>query len=218
MQTHAVWNDFLSCEKTLATQNRDYREWHKGRKKFAVWTIEIRNARVWSRFDAANNCLEKWLFAPYQRQAHITLLVCGFLTHSPQLDDDYGIQSLQRHLQNLQQARIAPFEIQIGGLNSFAAAPFLEVFDVRGGLGQIREVLGSSRCEIRARRYVPHLTIGLYAGAYPVGQVAEKISEFPEKSRMTCWVDNITLSTYSAFEIAGPLFSEYKVQLQRPGT
>jgi 2'-5' RNA ligase len=218
MQTHAVWNDFLSCEKTLATQNRDYREWHKGRGKFAVWTIEIRNTRVWSRFDAAMDCLEKFLFVPYQRQPHITLLVCGFLTRNPCFDDDYGSQSLQRHVQNLQQARITPFEIQIGGLNSFAAAPFLEVFDVRGGLGQIREVLGSSHCEIRTRPYVPHLTIGLYAGAYPVGQVAEKISEFPENSWMTCLVDSITLSTYSAFEIAGPLFSEYIVQFQRPGT
>ncbi|MFO7862207.1 MAG: 2'-5' RNA ligase family protein [Desulfosalsimonas sp.] len=217
IQTSAVLNEFLSYETTLATKNRDYRQWHKGREKFAVWTVGICNAQVQSRFDAARAWMDPFLFSPYCRQPHVTLLVCGFLTHSPRFSDDYSSQSFRHHLQDLWQARIQPFEICIGGMNSFAAAPFLEVFDTQGGLAQIRRILTNSFCEDRTRAYVPHLTIGLYAGAFNTRDVAEKMAAFQTKDRISCLVDKITLSTYSSFEIAGPLSAEQEIHLKTAG-
>ncbi|MBA2882514.1 2'-5' RNA ligase [Desulfosalsimonas propionicica] len=217
IQTRSVWNEFLSYKTTLATKNRDYSQWHKGREKFAVWTVGIGNEQVRSRFDAAKAWMEPFLFSPYYRQPHVTLLVCGFLTHKPRFSDDYSSQSLHRHLQDLWQPRIEPFEICIGGMNSFAAAPFLEVFDTQGGLAKIRRILTNSFCEDRTRAYVPHLTIGLYAGAFNTRDVAEKMAAFQTKDRISCLVDKITLSTYWPLEIAGPLSAQQEIQLKTAG-
>ncbi|MBS0014284.1 MAG: 2'-5' RNA ligase family protein [Desulfobacterales bacterium] len=217
IQTREVRNEFLSYKTTLATKKRDYSHWHKGREKFAVWTADICNAQIQSRFDAARAWMDRFLFSPYRRQPHVSLLVCGFLTHSPRFSDDYSSQSLRRHLRDLWQARIEPFEICINGINSFAAAPFLEVFDSQGGLDQIRRILTNSFCEERTRPYIPHLTIGLYAGAFNTRDVAEKMAAFQTKGRISCLVDKITLSTYWPLEIAGPLSAQQEIQLKTAG-
>lgn len=206
-----VWTEFLSLDKTLATENRDYGFWHRGRKRFAAWGIDIRNPAVEFRFDKARACMAEFLFEPYLRQPHITLLVCGFLRKTEEFIDDYGSEKLRSHIQDLHQAQIKPFEINIGGLNSFAAAPFLEVIDIEGGLERIRKILGASDYETGPREYVPHLTTGLYAGAFHTKQVAEKISELRRCPLIPHTVDRIKLLTYSAFELAGPLSWEFEI-------
>jgi 2'-5' RNA ligase len=208
-----VWNEFLSSGRTLRSEERDYKEWHKGRREYAAWMIDIQSEPVRSRFDAAREHLAEFLLEPYRRQAHVTLFVCGFLVEVPRFDDDYAIEERKYHLRALREAEIAPFEIKVGGINSFAATPFLEVFDVGGGIKRVREVLSSTRCEIRAGEYVPHLTLGLYSGEFEVAGVAERISSFGAVSPITYLVDEISLTTYSAFEIAGPLAAAYGVDL-----
>lgn len=208
-----VWNEFLSSGRTLRSEERDYKEWHKGRRKYAAWMIDIQSGPVRSRFDVAREHLAEFLLEPYQRQAHMTLFVCGFLVEIPRFDDDYTVEEWNCHLRALREAEIASFEIKVGGINSFAATPFLEVFDVEGGIKRVREVLSSTRCEIRAVEYVPHLTLGLYSDEFEVAGVAERISSFGTASPITYLVDEISLRTYSAFEIAGPLAAAYGVDL-----
>lgn len=208
-----VWNEFLSSRRALRTEKRDYKDWHKGRAEYAVWTIGIQNESVRSRFDAAREHLAEFLLEPYRRQAHVTLFVCGFLVEIARFDDDYAFGELEHHLRALQETEIAPFEIKIGGINSFAATPFLEVFDVGGGIRRVRDVLSNTRSEIREEEYIPHLTLGLYSEHFETADVAERISSFDTASPIMCWVDEISLATYSASEIAGPLSVEHKVHL-----
>lgn len=125
-----VWNEFLSSGRTLCSEERDYKEWHKGRREYAAWMIDIQSEPVRSRFDAAREHLAEFLLEPYRRQAHVTLFVCGFLVEVPRFDDDYAVEERNYHLRALREAEIAPFEIKVGGINSFAATPFLEVSDV----------------------------------------------------------------------------------------
>ncbi|MFO7985629.1 MAG: hypothetical protein R6U38_07160 [Desulfatiglandaceae bacterium] len=63
-------------------------------------------------------------------------------------------------MQDLTDARIPPFDLDIRGINSFATAPFLEVSDPGGGIQRIRNLLFSTHSEIRMETYVPHLTQG----------------------------------------------------------
>ena len=211
--TQIVWRQFQGFKETLPTKNRDYQGWHRGRKKYAAWTIDIQDPPVQSRFDAARAHLSDFLLKPYFRQAHVTLFVCGFLADVERFDDDFSTDGLKRQLQALKEARLAPFEIEIGGIDSFATAPFLEVFDVTGGIEKIRNVLSSTHAEIREAAYVPHVTLGLYKDRFARKMVAERVSVLSPESRIIYWVDEIHLMTYSALEIAGPLKRHRTIQL-----
>ncbi len=208
-----VWSEFLGSKRTLCTEKRDYEKWHKGRLHYAVWTIGIPGGSVRSRFNQAKRHLAGFLLGPYRRQPHVTLFVCGFLAKVERFDDDYTVEGLTGHLRELEKAKIEPFEIGIGGINSFAAAPFLEVFDVDGGIHRIRHVLSSTHSEIRGTEYLPHLTLGLYSNPFETAVVAERISSFGAAPPLTHLVDKISLSAYSASEIAGPLAARYEVVL-----
>jgi 2'-5' RNA ligase len=208
-----VWKEFLGLDKTLATEDKDYSCWHRGRKNFAVWAIDIRNSEVEARFKKARECMAEFLYEPYLRQPHITLLVCGFLRKTAEFSDDYSSDRQSIHIQNLKQAKIKPFKIGIGGLNSFAAAPFLEVADVEGGLEKIRRILKASDREPSSWEYVPHLTTGLYAGAFNTNQVAQKTADLRQSPLIYHIVYKIRLLTYSSFTIAGPLTKQSEVNL-----
>ena len=210
-----VWGEFLSLRRTLHTEKRDYAEWHRGRNEYAVWMICIQSQSVQSRFDAARLHLAEFLLEPYRRQAHVTLFVCGFPAEIKRLRDDYTVEESERCIRALKKAKPAPFEIKIGGINSFAAVPFLEVFDISGGIGRIRNVLSGTRYEIGNGEYMPHLTLGLYSGRFDTKMVAKKMSSFCHDSLITYFVDQISLTTYSARRIAGPLAVKHVIDLEQ---
>lgn len=208
-----MWDKFLRIGRTIPTEKRAYEKWHKGRRDYAVWTIGIENQSVQSRFDAAKTHLAAFLLKPYQRQAHVTLFVCGFLAAVKRFNDDYAVEESKCHLQTLREAKPIPFEIEVGGINSFATAPFLEVFDVSGGLKRTREVLLGTRSEISRGEYIPHITLGLYSGAFETKMVVDKMSSFGLGSPLAYVVNEICLTTYSAQMIAGPLSVRHVVRL-----
>lgn len=208
-----VWTTFQRLGQTLHTENRDYAEWHRGREEYAAWAIGIQSQSVQSRFDAARAHIAAFLLAPYRRQPHVTLFVCGFLAEIERYYDDYTIRELEDCLQALEKAKPEPFQIKIGGINSFASAPFLEVLDVSGGIEKIHDILSGTRSEIREGEYIPHLTLGLYSSNFETKRVAEKMSLFNNDSPITHFVDEISLITYSAQKLAGPLTAKYVVEL-----
>jgi len=210
---HRVWRAFLGLEKTLPVERRDYGEWHRGRKKYAVWTIGIEDRAVRSRFNAARAHLSDFLFQPYRRQVHVSVFVCGFLVKHGRLDDDYPVWKLRQHVRSLQRDLPASFDIEIGGVNSFATTPFLEVFDITGGIQKIRGKLARSHNEIRMSPFVPHLTLGLYASDFEPAVVAGSMNSLPTGPRITYHVEVLSLSTYVAWEIAGPLTQVHAVPL-----
>jgi 2'-5' RNA ligase len=153
------------------------------------------------------------LLEPYQRQPHITLFVCGFLVDAPQYKDDFTQAQLGTQIQALETTRMRPFEIEIGGLNSFASAPFLEVHDPQGGIARLREILVSGAREFRTTPYRPHLTVGLYAGAFASEEVVARLAKFPVEP-IRWKVEEITLATYQADEFAGSLSYQYNLALR----
>jgi len=208
-----VWNTFQNSARTRRAAKRDYGRWHKGRAEYAAWTIDIQSELVQSRFDVARSHLAGFLLEPYRRQPHVTVFVCGFPGETEQFNDDYTFRRLDRHLQELREAEVAPFEIMIGGINSFTSAPFLEVVDATGGIKRVRAVLSRTHSEVGMGAYVPHVTLGLYADHYETTVVTEKISSFGDVLPIAQSVDQIQLTTYSALEIAGPLAVKYRVNL-----
>ena len=204
------------AQTTLPAEIRDFPEWHHGRETYAVWILALEEATIRDKFEAAREHLSAYLLEPYRRQPHITLFVCGFLVDAPQYDDDFSYEQLRRQMQALEGTNFPAFEIEIGGLNSFASAPFLEVNDPEGGIVRLREILLRSAREFRTAPYRPHLTVGLYAGAFPSEEVATRMAKFPvEPIRRR--VEEITLATYQANEFAGSLSYQYILAF-KPGS
>lgn len=197
---------------TIPAEKRDFPEWHCGRDTYAVWVLQMEDEAIYKKFAAAREHLNGYLLEPYHRQPHITLFVCGFLVDRPQYNDDFTRAQVQSQIKALENAEIQPFEIEIGGLNSFASAPFLEVSDPNGGIARLRGVLSRGAREFRTAPYTPHLTVGLYAGAFPSREVAGRMAEFLQNP--TRWtVQQIRLATYKASDIGGMLTYDNTVTL-----
>ncbi len=197
---------------TIPAEIRDFPEWHHGRETYSVWILPLENEAIQGKFEAARQHLNGYLLEPYQRQPHITLFVCGFLVDAPQYEDDFTQAQLGSQIQVLGNTRMRPFEIEIGGLNSFASAPFLEVHDPQGGITRLREILANGAREFRSAPYRPHLTVGLYAGAFASEEVARRLAEFPVEP-IRWKVECIAFASYRAQEIAGRLAYRHEVGL-----
>lgn len=199
-----------SVQTTIPAENRDFPEWRRGRETYSVWVLLLENEAIQARFEAARDHLNGHLLRPYYRQPHITLFVCGFLVEKLQYNDDFTPMQLLSQVRALEEASLASFKIEIGGLNSFASAPFLEVSDSQGGIARLREILSRGAREFRTAPYFPHLTVGLYAGRYPSGRLAERMNSFAANP-IQLVIHRITFATYQAQEVAGLLTSQYEI-------
>jgi 2'-5' RNA ligase len=201
-------------KQTIPTVIRDFPEWHRGRKEFTLWMIELEHDVVRQKVEAARRHLSGFLLASYQRQPHVTLFVCGFLADNRRFDDDYSTGQFDAHYRLLKDSMLRPFSIKIGVLNSFASAPFFHVYDAEGGIELIRTLLATTATEVERERFVPHVTVGLYSGAFKSGVVLDRINTFSDEP-VTLSVNRITFAAYESSKIAGPLL--YRQQLELAG-
>jgi len=193
---------FLKARSTLQNVRRDFPEWHLGRPAYALWALDVDTPAVSQAVAVAARHLDGLLLDGYHRQAHITLALGGFPTPTPTHPDDYGPADFEAHFEALQALGLAPFEIDIGGLASFTSAPFLHVSDPDGGIGRLHQALGGERPE---GRYIPHVTVGLYSGAWPTAEVLPRLHTLAALPPVRCRIERVSLMRYAATEIGGPL-------------
>ena len=193
---------------------RDYPEWHRGRQRYAVWSLAVECPRIHARIARARTHLGAWLHDDYRRQAHITLFVCGFPAESAQFDDDFPQERLDTQCAALHALAGGPFELQIGGLESFASAPFLNVGDPEGRLATLRAALAARSAEVRQAPYLAHLTVGLYAQAVARADLQARLAAFTDREPLTLSVRELHYSSYAAAELCGPLRSERRLVLR----
>ena len=199
-------------QETIPAVKRDYVEWHRSRPKYGLWLIELVTEELFQKVDAARVHLSDFLLTPYYRQPHISIYICGFLAKTVSFDDDYSIELFHIQAELLKNAGIEPFVIEVGGLNSFASAPFLEVQDLEDGMARVRAVLSTTAKEIGRNSFTPHVTVGLYSQAFQSRVVAEKILTF-QSNPVRLTINVLTFATYEAREIAGALTREHCVAL-----
>ncbi|MCK6395190.1 2'-5' RNA ligase family protein [Zoogloea sp.] len=199
---HPSREAFLQAGHTLPNVRRDFPEWHLGRPHYALWALDVETPAVAAAVARAAMHLDGLLLDGYNRQAHITLALCGFPTATPRHPDDYGPARFDAHCQALQALALKPFEIDIGALASFTSAPFLQVDDPDGGIARLHQALGGDH---PGGRYLPHTTVGLYAGNWPTDQVQQRLDALPDLPPQRCRVERVSLMHYTATEIGGPL-------------
>lgn len=194
---------FAAAGTTLQNLRRDFPEWHLGRPRYALWALDVDLPPVRSALADAGTALAGLLLDDYRRQAHITLALCGFPTAAPCHPDDYGPAQLEQQIAALHAQAGAPFEVEIGGLGSFTSAPFLAARDVDGSIGRLRQALCGTRPE-PGGPYTPHVTVGLYDGAWPTAQVRARLGHVSPVA-LRCPITRVSLMSYAAPEIGGEL-------------
>lgn len=196
---------FTRRSHTIKNINRDFREWHMGRPRYAIWAIDVDTPEVRQQMLAAEQHLAGLLLENYARKPHITLCVCGFLSNKVEQADDFGANLLEAQLANLSQLNLTPFEIEIDTLASFSTAPFLHVKDASNSIAAINASLNLGMPYNQHDQYIPHITVGLYADAWPSNQVSIRLESFTVKNAIHCSVSQISLMSYNPAEIGGAL-------------
>lgn len=201
MKSHSDTSEAL----TLRNERRDFPEWHLGRPAYVLWALEFDTAVLMPHMDAAQRALAPWLLEGYCRQPHITLSLCGFPSAAPVHADDFGPDLLHAQVQALQRAQPAVFEIEVGALDTFSSVPYLTVHEHGAQLAALRACLVKADFQGVADSYVPHVTVGLYADAWPLAVVQTQLDGCVLPAPVRVPVTGVSLLSYAAAEIGGPL-------------
>lgn len=209
-----VWHHFLHSSTTLPTTRREYPEWHRGRGRFCVWGLLPESRALDERVQTLRAQLADYLLLPYDRQPHITLQACGFWQAETAAEDDYPAAQFAQHRRALEALALPRFTLQVGALNSFTSALYLEVQTAQPQLARIRQCLPGFFETIRTVPFVPHVTLGVYRQAWDCRQLAAVLEALPPQPLLTLEVSAIQLLSYDARDIGSPLRVEAAIALR----
>lgn len=176
-----------------------------------IWAALVDTDGVAEAVASARTHWAEVLLPRYARQPHVTLGYGGpvpFPGASP-ADPAYSPERLAEDRATLNRLRMPPFDVRIGGWDTFPMVPYLKAEAPE--LRQIATSLG----EGKLRPYVPHVTLGHYAVEVPLSEVRAMASSWswPEVSLR---VNRLSLLRYDASDIAGPLTEVDCVKLGPP--
>ena len=195
----------MSFDFTIPSEHRDFVEWHRGRRHYAVWALDLDLPEINSVVEGSQCALQDLLLPGYRRQAHVTLGLCGFPCTESRAADDYSLAAWREQLERLGGTSIASFSLEISAPHSFASAPYLTVRDTDGGLAALRRCL-HPQTALADDDYVPHLTLGLYRSAWPAAKVWQRLAQLDVKPR-ELELSRVHLMFYESRVIGGPLSS-----------
>lgn len=190
---------------TQPSEQRDFIDWRRGRAYFSVWAIDLCLPEIELAAQALREaCAGVWL-PEYVRQPHLTLHVCGFPSSVARLGDDFAEVALCAQLAALREAKLGPFGIRIGHPDSFRSAAYLSVDDPDGVIERLRALFGVEIACHAADRFRPHVTIGLYGGAFPLGDVVARLQAAWRRQPIEVTVTKLCWMRYQAPVIGGAL-------------
>ncbi len=207
-----TWQSFVQQQYTYAAEKREYPEWHKNRPRYYLWAIDSDTVLVNKRLQKYHSLFKDLILHPYERQAHITFAISGFLSEHIIHDDDITQAAITKQQATLHALKLAPFIVSIGGINSFSSAPFLEVMDPSKSLEIIRHTVIDDRQDFRNTHYIPHVTLGIYNANHAVASIAAMIKDLKEEP-IELTVSHIGLYSYDARDIGSRLRKECIIAL-----
>ena len=199
-----IRENFFANPYTVKNVQQDFKGWRQGRLRYAFWAIDVDVSSVRDQVFIANSHLEEFMLPQYRRQPHITLGISGFLSDTALYADDYAAESFEADLVALRSLQLKPFRVEIGNLASFGSAPFLCVRDDDNHLNRLHRCLHRIGNDA-AFKYVPHVTVGLYAEAWSTALVGRFLDVFSQHHVTHHLVNRISLMSYMAAEIGGEL-------------
>lgn len=200
---------FLSAANTIPHSRRDFAEWHNGISHYGFWAALVEAADWLELVEAARLHVRQFIHPGYQRAPHITVAACGLLS-----EEHFGSRLKGLQADALAGAEISPFCLTANGLDSFTSAPYITVEDPAGALGRIRLILnGISKEDNPPARYRPHITLGLYQGAFQTRAVADHLKAFRPPPVKPLRVTELAFCSYETSRIQGPFVVLERVAL-----
>lgn len=217
-----VWRRFVAAGRTLGPTPGERERWHAGRSRYAVWLARVTGSEFLARTRLAQQQLEQWILPIAGEQLHLTIFVCGFPTAGGTMNDDVEPEALITQANHLAAAAFAPLELQIGPVNSFTSAAFLEVQDPLAGLERIRAALGSAlehhgKREVRFSHYIPHITVGMYRLDYAITPIVEALAPLRALPPLRLRLEALELVDYETDRWDAPLRTLRRVPLVARG-
>lgn len=187
--------------------------WHRGRMRYAVWLLPVKDETVLRHWRAAQNRLSPWLWPDYQRQAHLTLAIAGFPCAAPRYADDVALGELLAVYQKLRQTPPVALSLKLGALESFASAPYLAIEDPDGAFARLSAALEGQRPQFRQQPARAHLTLGLYAQKLSWAQLSSELEQFASP-QLSFRCTELVLASYDSHNPRGPLRYDLSLPLR----
>lgn len=204
--------DLSQLHSTLGPSPGAREAWHRGRPRYAVWLARIDAEPLRRRYFAAQTALDGWIRTLPALDAHLTVWVAGFPCEAPLYDDDVAEATLRAQAAAI--ARSPPLRVEIGGLRAFATVPYLEVRDVGGALGRLRDDLGQLSREQRFAPYVPHVTVGSFTADWPVAPILAAMAPLGAAPPIALTLTTIERVDLDALREGAPLTTNQRVPLR----
>lgn len=161
-----IWNAFGYYDE-VADGRHDTEEWTGAPGPFAICLIRVPARVLQPSLDEIRAALSEYPFVRTHPDSflHITLQELGFVTENPKNPDEITPARIDEFIQGASAALVdaIPFDIRLGGANSFQDAAFLDVHD-RGQCSRMHTRLRELAAVPSQPKYafVPHTTIAHY--------------------------------------------------------
>lgn len=176
---------------TVATDDRDFPEWHGGIPHAYVWGFLLDCPVA-----AAREALGEVLLPRYERQPHLTVAYAGLAGR------EFDAARLDADLAALRPLCRGPVELSALSWSSFAAAPMLEISATWPHAAH--RALAAGLPWRLLEPYVPHVTVGFYRTEVPLAEPLAALAPVPVPPRG--WQPEcLQLLRYDTSDIAGPL-------------
>ncbi len=197
---------------TLATELRDFPEWHQGIRHYAVWTLPVEEPAWLERILYLQQHLAPLLHPGYARQPHITLFACGLVDKN-----HFRPEQARGQLAALKELNLSTLQLNAAGLSTFTTAPWLGVRSVDNRLALIRRMLAAIMTEdTPASHYRPHITLGFYQQARRLSDIHSRLatlaSRLPPLPPLP--INRVNLCYYATNEIQGKLTVQDSIKLK----
>lgn len=204
-----IWTAFGYYEAT-ADGRHDTAEWQRAPGAFAICLIRVPALLLQPSFDELRARLASFdCVRPHPDHfLHITLQELGFIAANPQRPEEITEARVEEFVTaaGAALATAVPFDVRLGGVNSFQDAPFLDVHD-RGQCSRMHARLRELAAVPTQPRYayVPHMTVGHYTGETPTAPLQEALAGLRDRRFGSFTVHEVEVVT---LDVAGP-YSEF---------
>lgn len=201
-----IWQNLRTISETNDGRH-DGEMWHAHQGRFALCCLRVPPDAFGPALDELRAALTQFPFVRLHPDSflHIPLQEIGYLVEDPVSRDELSQTQLEEFIALAERPLLdfPEFSIELGPVNSFADATFLDVHD-NGWLSRIhRRLMDFSTVPPSTRyAYVPHLTIAHYDRVAPIGNLPGVLAEWRDQllgSFIARHVDVVLLDTREAF-------------------
>jgi 2'-5' RNA ligase len=207
-----LWQKFRDAPGTFGETEGVRANWHKGRKRYAVWVVRVQAPEVIQRVEEIGSALAPWLIPQRLADLHITLGIAGFPAKDCHYDDDIGEDSLHKAASQLAELKL-PLCVGIAGACSFLSAPFLAVSATNNALEKFRAILDLPGRALTMQTFLPHVTVGRWNGVHPTAVLEGVLRPFAELPSIAVQAEAVELVEFATDDPFASLVTRIAVPL-----